>query len=60
MSSLCLHGNRFGDTWPLCCRHGNLMLLLHVQAASLTVDLCGEDQEAGYCAVSNVAVHTDW
>ncbi|XP_059919417.1 protocadherin Fat 4 [Gadus macrocephalus] len=29
-------------------------------AASLTVDLCGEDQEAGYCAVSNVAVHTDW
>uniref|UniRef100_A0A3B4CZQ3 Protocadherin Fat 4 n=1 Tax=Pygocentrus nattereri TaxID=42514 RepID=A0A3B4CZQ3_PYGNA len=29
-------------------------------AASLTVDLCGEDQEPGYCAVSNVAVHTDW
>ena len=30
------------------------------QAASLTIDLCGEDQEPGYCAVSNVAVHTDW
>uniref|UniRef100_A0A3Q3MB37 Protocadherin Fat 4 n=1 Tax=Mastacembelus armatus TaxID=205130 RepID=A0A3Q3MB37_9TELE len=29
-------------------------------AASLTVDLCGDDQEPGYCAVSNVAVHTDW
>uniref|UniRef100_A0A672LNC7 Protocadherin Fat 4 n=1 Tax=Sinocyclocheilus grahami TaxID=75366 RepID=A0A672LNC7_SINGR len=29
-------------------------------AASLTVDLCGEEQEPGYCAVSNVAVHTDW
>ncbi|KAM6981316.1 protocadherin Fat 4 [Aplochiton taeniatus] len=29
-------------------------------AASLTVDLCDEDQEPGYCAVSNVAVHTDW
>ncbi|KAK5864404.1 hypothetical protein PBY51_015650 [Eleginops maclovinus] len=29
-------------------------------AASLTVDLCGDDQEQGYCAVSNVAVHTDW
>ncbi|KAA0709827.1 Protocadherin Fat 4 FAT tumor suppressor -like protein 4 [Triplophysa tibetana] len=29
-------------------------------AASLTVDLCGEEQEAGFCAVSNVAVHTDW
>ncbi|XP_046896500.1 protocadherin Fat 4 [Hypomesus transpacificus] len=29
-------------------------------AASLTIDLCGEDQEPGYCAVSNVAVHTDW
>nr|XP_023651622.1 protocadherin Fat 4 [Paramormyrops kingsleyae] len=29
-------------------------------AASLTVDLCGENQEPGYCAVSNVAVHTDW
>ncbi|XP_019901605.3 protocadherin Fat 4 isoform X2 [Esox lucius] len=29
-------------------------------AASLTVDLCGDDQEPGYCAVSSVAVHTDW
>ncbi|XP_048086719.1 protocadherin Fat 4 [Alosa alosa] len=29
-------------------------------AASLTVDMCGEDQDPGYCAVSNVAVHTDW
>nr|XP_021336971.1 protocadherin Fat 4 [Danio rerio] len=29
-------------------------------AASLTIDLCGEEQEPGYCAVSNVAVHTDW
>ncbi|XP_055033441.2 protocadherin Fat 4 [Misgurnus anguillicaudatus] len=29
-------------------------------AASLTVDLCGEEQEPGYCAVSNVAVNTDW
>ncbi|XP_062874781.1 protocadherin Fat 4 [Trichomycterus rosablanca] len=29
-------------------------------AASLTVDQCGEDQEPGYCTVSNVAVHTDW
>ncbi|TNM98565.1 hypothetical protein fugu_013129, partial [Takifugu bimaculatus] len=29
-------------------------------AASLTLDLCGDDQEPGYCAVSNVAVHTDW
>ncbi|MGH0132515.1 UNVERIFIED_CONTAM: hypothetical protein FKN15_055886 [Acipenser sinensis] len=29
-------------------------------AASLTVDLCSEDQEPGYCTVSNVAVHTDW
>ncbi|RVE67603.1 hypothetical protein OJAV_G00104590 [Oryzias javanicus] len=29
-------------------------------AASLTVDLCGDDQDPGYCAVSNVAVHTDW
>ncbi|XP_030621866.1 protocadherin Fat 4 [Chanos chanos] len=29
-------------------------------AASLTVDLCGDEQEPGYCAVSNVAVHTDW
>uniref|UniRef100_A0A671PKS5 Protocadherin Fat 4 n=1 Tax=Sinocyclocheilus anshuiensis TaxID=1608454 RepID=A0A671PKS5_9TELE len=29
-------------------------------AASLTVDLCGEEQEPGYCAVSNVAVYTDW
>ncbi|XP_028271321.1 protocadherin Fat 4 [Parambassis ranga] len=29
-------------------------------AASLTVDMCGDDQEPGYCAVSNVAVHTDW
>ncbi|KAF5892830.1 protocadherin Fat 4, partial [Clarias magur] len=28
-------------------------------AASLTVDLCGEEQEPGYCTVSNVAVHTD-
>lgn len=33
---------------------------LVMQAASLTVDLCGDDQEPGYCAVSNVAVHTDW
>lgn len=31
-----------------------------MQAASLTVDLCDNDQELGYCAVSNVAVHTDW
>ncbi|KAG7461989.1 hypothetical protein MATL_G00197140 [Megalops atlanticus] len=29
-------------------------------AASLTVDVCGEDQDPGYCAVSNVAVHADW
>ncbi|XP_076844234.1 protocadherin Fat 4 isoform X2 [Brachyhypopomus gauderio] len=29
-------------------------------AASLTVDLCREDQEPGYCAVSSVAAHTDW
>ncbi|XP_039607150.1 protocadherin Fat 4 isoform X1 [Polypterus senegalus] len=29
-------------------------------AASLTVDSCTEDQEPGYCAVSNVAVHKDW
>uniref|UniRef100_A0A8C9R1A2 Protocadherin Fat 4 n=1 Tax=Scleropages formosus TaxID=113540 RepID=A0A8C9R1A2_SCLFO len=29
-------------------------------AASLTVDLCDEGQEPGYCAVSNVAVHADW
>uniref|UniRef100_A0AAY4CGQ0 Protocadherin Fat 4 n=1 Tax=Denticeps clupeoides TaxID=299321 RepID=A0AAY4CGQ0_9TELE len=29
-------------------------------AASLTVDMCGDDQDPGYCAVSNVAVHTDW
>ncbi|RXM31136.1 Protocadherin Fat 4 [Acipenser ruthenus] len=29
-------------------------------AASLTVDVCSEDQEPGYCTVSNVAVHTDW
>lgn len=36
----------------LCC--------VVMQAASLTVDLCGEEQEAGFCAVSNVAVHTDW
>ncbi|MEQ2176233.1 Protocadherin Fat 4 [Goodea atripinnis] len=35
-------------------------VLVILQAASLTVDLCGEDKEPGYCAVSNVAVHTDW
>uniref|UniRef100_A0A663MGM7 Protocadherin Fat 4 n=1 Tax=Athene cunicularia TaxID=194338 RepID=A0A663MGM7_ATHCN len=29
-------------------------------AASLTVDSCSEDQEPGYCTVSNVAVSTDW
>ncbi|KAG9345553.1 hypothetical protein JZ751_008697 [Albula glossodonta] len=29
-------------------------------AASLTVDVCGENQDPGYCAVSNVAVHADW
>ncbi|XP_014378445.1 protocadherin Fat 4 [Alligator sinensis] len=29
-------------------------------AASLTVDSCSEDQEPGYCTVSNVAVATDW
>ncbi|KAL4641609.1 protocadherin Fat 4 [Arapaima gigas] len=29
-------------------------------AASLTVDVCDEDQEPGYCTVSNVAVHADW
>ncbi|XP_061109179.1 protocadherin Fat 4 isoform X2 [Conger conger] len=29
-------------------------------AASLTVDVCGESQDPGYCAVSNVAVHADW
>ncbi|XP_068596746.1 protocadherin Fat 4 [Brachionichthys hirsutus] len=29
-------------------------------AASLTVDLCGDEQEPGFCSVSNVAVHTDW
>lgn len=31
-----------------------------LQAASLTVDSCSEDQEPGYCTVSNVAVATDW
>ncbi|CAM4658808.1 unnamed protein product [Lepidochelys kempii] len=29
-------------------------------AASLTVDSCSEDQEPGYCTVSNMAVSTDW
>uniref|UniRef100_A0A8C0AXX0 Protocadherin Fat 4 n=1 Tax=Buteo japonicus TaxID=224669 RepID=A0A8C0AXX0_9AVES len=29
-------------------------------AASLTVDSCSEDQEPGYCTVTNVAVSTDW
>ncbi|XP_006629223.2 protocadherin Fat 4 [Lepisosteus oculatus] len=29
-------------------------------AASLTVDVCSEDQDPGYCTVSNVAVHADW
>uniref|UniRef100_A0A8B9X0V6 Protocadherin Fat 4 n=1 Tax=Bos mutus grunniens TaxID=30521 RepID=A0A8B9X0V6_BOSMU len=29
-------------------------------AASLTVDSCSENQEAGYCTVSNVAVSDDW
>ncbi|KAJ8373355.1 hypothetical protein AAFF_G00265990 [Aldrovandia affinis] len=29
-------------------------------AASLNVDVCGENQDPGYCAVSNVAVHADW
>uniref|UniRef100_H3AQ83 FAT atypical cadherin 4 n=1 Tax=Latimeria chalumnae TaxID=7897 RepID=H3AQ83_LATCH len=29
-------------------------------AASLTVDSCSEDQEPGYCTVSNVAASTDW
>lgn len=37
-----------------------MCVLAIMQAASLTVDLCGDDQEPGYCAVSNVAVHTDW
>ncbi|KAB0362081.1 hypothetical protein FD754_006237, partial [Muntiacus muntjak] len=31
-----------------------------MMAASLTVDSCSENQEAGYCAVSNVAVSDDW
>ncbi|XP_075785982.1 protocadherin Fat 4 [Pelodiscus sinensis] len=29
-------------------------------AASLTVDSCSEDQEPGYCTVSNMAVSADW
>uniref|UniRef100_A0A803T2Y4 FAT atypical cadherin 4 n=1 Tax=Anolis carolinensis TaxID=28377 RepID=A0A803T2Y4_ANOCA len=29
-------------------------------AASLTVDSCSEEQEPGYCTVSNVAVSSDW
>ncbi|KAM4834271.1 protocadherin Fat 4 [Thomomys bottae] len=29
-------------------------------AASLTVDSCSENQEPGYCTVSNVAVSDDW
>ncbi|XP_078532937.1 protocadherin Fat 4 [Lissotriton helveticus] len=29
-------------------------------AASLTVDTCHEDQDPGFCAVSNVAASTDW
>ncbi|KAJ7326976.1 hypothetical protein JRQ81_016735 [Phrynocephalus forsythii] len=29
-------------------------------AASLTVDSCAEQQEPGYCSVSNVAVSSDW
>uniref|UniRef100_A0A2K5Q1K7 FAT atypical cadherin 4 n=1 Tax=Cebus imitator TaxID=2715852 RepID=A0A2K5Q1K7_CEBIM len=29
-------------------------------AASLTVDSCSENQETGYCTVSNVAVSDDW
>ncbi|XP_043917634.1 protocadherin Fat 4 [Protopterus annectens] len=29
-------------------------------ATSLTVDSCSEDEEPGYCTVSNVAVSTDW
>lgn len=31
-----------------------------LQAASLTVDSCSENQEPGYCTVSNVAVSDDW
>lgn len=38
----------------------SVCVCVSMQAASLTVDLCGDDQEPGYCAVSNVAVHTDW
>lgn len=33
---------------------------LAVQAASLTVDSCSENQEPGYCTVSNVAISDDW
>uniref|UniRef100_A0A8C2V2H2 Protocadherin Fat 4 n=1 Tax=Chinchilla lanigera TaxID=34839 RepID=A0A8C2V2H2_CHILA len=29
-------------------------------AASLTVDSCSENQEPGYCTISNVAVSDDW
>ncbi|XP_042324434.1 protocadherin Fat 4 isoform X2 [Sceloporus undulatus] len=29
-------------------------------AASLTVDSCSEEQEPGYCTVSNVAISSDW
>ncbi|KAK1343210.1 LOW QUALITY PROTEIN: hypothetical protein QTO34_015987, partial [Cnephaeus nilssonii] len=29
-------------------------------AASLTVDSCSENQEPGYCTVSNVAISDDW
>ncbi|XP_058048914.1 protocadherin Fat 4 isoform X2 [Ahaetulla prasina] len=29
-------------------------------AASLTVDSCSDEQEPGYCTVSNVAVSSDW
>lgn len=51
------------ETLPVAHRHyAHLFVCLSVvlKAASLTVDLCGEEQEPGYCAVSNVAVHTDW
>lgn len=46
-----------------CCTQtlcSPVCLSVVLKAASLTVDLCGEEQEPGYCAVSNVAVHTDW
>ncbi|XP_008579220.1 PREDICTED: LOW QUALITY PROTEIN: protocadherin Fat 4-like [Galeopterus variegatus] len=35
-------------------------ILTHSFAASLTVDSCSENQEPGYCTISNVAVSDDW